>query len=144
MILFPFVICGKNIGHSYLRASKNNFFIMNPNPTESSQLTGYPLLQLTKLVVNAIGHLHVPLKNVKSCAQCERDIPSVLFHHTYKVFSPMITHFFPAPMSVLFPLANFRRFKERCVMNNYFGIGLDAKISLEFNTRRDEHPRQYK
>ncbi|XP_016008754.2 diacylglycerol kinase kappa [Rousettus aegyptiacus] len=35
------------------------------------------------------------------------------------------------------------RFKERCVMNNYFGIGLDAKISLEFNTRRDEHPRQY-
>ncbi|XP_006913468.1 diacylglycerol kinase kappa [Pteropus alecto] len=34
-------------------------------------------------------------------------------------------------------------FKERCVMNNYFGIGLDAKISLEFNTRRDEHPRQY-
>uniref|UniRef100_A0A8I3PXB2 Diacylglycerol kinase n=1 Tax=Canis lupus familiaris TaxID=9615 RepID=A0A8I3PXB2_CANLF len=35
------------------------------------------------------------------------------------------------------------RFKERCVMNNYFGIGLDAKISLEFNTRRDEHPGQY-
>ncbi|XP_042639221.1 diacylglycerol kinase kappa [Orycteropus afer afer] len=34
-------------------------------------------------------------------------------------------------------------FKERCVMNNYFGIGLDAKISLEFNTRRDEHPGQY-
>lgn len=28
-------------------------------------------------------------------------------------------------------------------MNNYFGIGLDAKISLEFNTRRDEHPGQY-
>ncbi|KAI5933894.1 Diacylglycerol kinase kappa [Manis javanica] len=36
-----------------------------------------------------------------------------------------------------------RRFKERCVINNYFGIGLDAKISLEFNTRRDEHPGQY-
>ncbi|XP_004690102.1 PREDICTED: diacylglycerol kinase kappa [Condylura cristata] len=35
------------------------------------------------------------------------------------------------------------RFKERCVMNNYFGIGLDAKISLEFNTRRDENPGQY-
>ncbi|KAB0341312.1 hypothetical protein FD754_018238, partial [Muntiacus muntjak] len=35
------------------------------------------------------------------------------------------------------------RFKEKCVMNNYFGIGLDAKISLEFNTRRDEHPGQY-
>uniref|UniRef100_H0UU19 Diacylglycerol kinase n=1 Tax=Cavia porcellus TaxID=10141 RepID=H0UU19_CAVPO len=35
------------------------------------------------------------------------------------------------------------RFKEKCVMNNYFGIGLDAKISLEFNTRREEHPEQY-
>ncbi|XP_063136527.1 diacylglycerol kinase kappa isoform X2 [Rattus norvegicus] len=35
------------------------------------------------------------------------------------------------------------RFKERCVMNNYFGIGLDAKISLEFNARREEHPEQY-
>ncbi|XP_045394422.1 diacylglycerol kinase kappa isoform X2 [Lemur catta] len=35
------------------------------------------------------------------------------------------------------------RFKEKCVMNNYFGIGLDAKISLDFNTRRNEHPGQY-
>ncbi|KAM6144025.1 diacylglycerol kinase kappa [Erethizon dorsatum] len=35
------------------------------------------------------------------------------------------------------------RFKEKCVMNNYFGIGLDAKISLEFNTRREEYPEQY-
>ncbi|XP_003505849.1 diacylglycerol kinase kappa isoform X1, partial [Cricetulus griseus] len=35
------------------------------------------------------------------------------------------------------------RLKEKCVMNNYFGIGLDAKISLEFNTRREEHPEQY-
>uniref|UniRef100_A0A8C5KC36 Diacylglycerol kinase n=1 Tax=Jaculus jaculus TaxID=51337 RepID=A0A8C5KC36_JACJA len=34
-------------------------------------------------------------------------------------------------------------FKEKCVMNNYFGIGLDAKISLDFNTRREEHPGQY-
>ncbi|KFO22636.1 Diacylglycerol kinase kappa, partial [Fukomys damarensis] len=34
-------------------------------------------------------------------------------------------------------------FKEKCVMNNYFGIGLDAKISLEFNTRREENPKQY-
>uniref|UniRef100_A0A8C5DT72 Diacylglycerol kinase n=1 Tax=Gouania willdenowi TaxID=441366 RepID=A0A8C5DT72_GOUWI len=30
---------------------------------------------------------------------------------------------------------------EKCVMNNYFGIGLDAKISLEFNNKRDEHPK---
>uniref|UniRef100_A0A665VNW2 Diacylglycerol kinase n=1 Tax=Echeneis naucrates TaxID=173247 RepID=A0A665VNW2_ECHNA len=29
---------------------------------------------------------------------------------------------------------------HKCVMNNYFGIGLDAKISLEFNNKREEHP----
>ncbi|XP_078472782.1 diacylglycerol kinase delta-like isoform X2 [Lampetra planeri] len=31
-------------------------------------------------------------------------------------------------------------FMEKCVMNNYFGIGLDAKISLDFNNKREEHP----
>ncbi|GCB72831.1 hypothetical protein scyTo_0002213 [Scyliorhinus torazame] len=31
-------------------------------------------------------------------------------------------------------------YTEKCVMNNYFGIGLDAKISLEFNNKREEHP----
>ncbi|NXO85919.1 DGKD kinase, partial [Sitta europaea] len=36
----------------------------------------------------------------------------------------------------------FSHFLEKCVMNNYFGIGLDAKISLEFNNKRDEHPKK--
>lgn len=31
-------------------------------------------------------------------------------------------------------------FFERCVMNNYFGIGIDAKISLDFHLKREEHP----
>ncbi|KAM3912361.1 diacylglycerol kinase eta-like isoform 1-T1 [Leptodactylus fuscus] len=34
------------------------------------------------------------------------------------------------------------QFLEKCTMNNYFGIGLDAKISLEFNNKRDEHPKK--
>ncbi|NWV33040.1 DGKD kinase, partial [Grantiella picta] len=38
--------------------------------------------------------------------------------------------------------AAFSHFLEKCVMNNYFGIGLDAKISLEFNNKRDEHPKK--
>ncbi|XP_069069861.1 diacylglycerol kinase delta isoform X1 [Pleurodeles waltl] len=36
--------------------------------------------------------------------------------------------------------ANLDCYTEKCVMNNYFGIGLDAKISLDFNNKRDEHP----
>ena len=34
---------------------------------------------------------------------------------------------------------NRERF-EKCVINNYFGLGLDAKISLEFNQFRNDHP----
>ncbi|KAM8858279.1 diacylglycerol kinase eta isoform 5-T6 [Synchiropus picturatus] len=37
-------------------------------------------------------------------------------------------------------LDSLESYMEKCVMNNYFGIGLDAKISLEFNNKREEHP----
>ena len=33
--------------------------------------------------------------------------------------------------------------KEIAAMNNYCGIGLDAKITYEFHTRREENPGQY-
>uniref|UniRef100_A0A8U8CMA9 Diacylglycerol kinase n=1 Tax=Geospiza parvula TaxID=87175 RepID=A0A8U8CMA9_GEOPR len=45
-------------------------------------------------------------------------------------------------LNLLSLFADFRHFLEKCVMNNYFGIGLDAKISLEFNNKRDEHPKK--
>lgn len=53
----------------------------------------------------------------------------------------------PVPAQQLLPdpsvlSAAFSHFSEKCVMNNYFGIGLDAKISLEFNNKRDEHPKK--
>ncbi|XP_055606025.1 diacylglycerol kinase eta-like isoform X2 [Uranotaenia lowii] len=31
-------------------------------------------------------------------------------------------------------------YSEKAVMNNYFGIGIDAKISLDFHLKREEHP----
>ncbi|NXD27445.1 DGKD kinase, partial [Spelaeornis formosus] len=45
-------------------------------------------------------------------------------------------------LNLLSLFALFSQFAEKCVMNNYFGIGLDAKISLEFNNKRDEHPKK--
>lgn len=42
---------------------------------------------------------------------------------------------------VIFFFQNTREsYHEKCVMNNYFGIGLDAKITLEFQNKREEHP----
>ncbi|NWW38125.1 DGKD kinase, partial [Panurus biarmicus] len=45
-------------------------------------------------------------------------------------------------LNLLTLFAASSNFLEKCVMNNYFGIGLDAKISLEFNNKRDEHPKK--
>lgn len=47
-----------------------------------------------------------------------------------------------APCALSPSLHLCRHCSEKCVMNNYFGIGLDAKISLEFNNKRDEHPKK--
>ncbi|XP_019863877.1 PREDICTED: diacylglycerol kinase eta-like [Amphimedon queenslandica] len=38
----------------------------------------------------------------------------------------------------------FSDMKELYCMNNYFGIGFDAKIAYEFHTRREENPGQFK
>ncbi|XP_070807818.1 diacylglycerol kinase kappa [Pituophis catenifer annectens] len=58
---------------------------------------------------------------------------------TSSLFLDQPEHFTPTPFS---EDPEAVQFSERCVMNNYFGIGLDAKISLEFNNKRDEHPKK--
>ncbi|XP_058052913.1 diacylglycerol kinase kappa [Ahaetulla prasina] len=58
---------------------------------------------------------------------------------TSSLFLDQPEHFTPAPFS---EDPDAVQFSEKCVMNNYFGIGLDAKISLEFNNKRDEHPKK--
>ena len=46
-------------------------------------------------------------------------------------------------LSVLPPPSPCRVLHEVAAMNNYFGIGFDAKIMYEFRTRREENPKQY-
>lgn len=55
------------------------------------------------------------------------------------VFVCNLTTFFVCAF-VLTACSSREGYMEKCVMNNYFGIGLDAKISLEFNNKREEHP----
>uniref|UniRef100_A0A8B9S9G1 Diacylglycerol kinase n=1 Tax=Apteryx owenii TaxID=8824 RepID=A0A8B9S9G1_APTOW len=55
------------------------------------------------------------------------------------VISRLLIHADPFNSDLLF-LFGSECYTEKCVMNNYFGIGLDAKISLDFNNKRDEHP----
>ena len=39
------------------------------------------------------------------------------------------------------PYIDYRdKMNEKSVMNNYFGIGIDAKISLDFHNKREENP----
>ncbi|XP_063763002.1 diacylglycerol kinase delta-like [Eleginops maclovinus] len=54
--------------------------------------------------------------------------------------SSVISRLFVNADPFSFDPENMDCYTEKCVMNNYFGIGLDAKISLDFNNKRDEHP----
>ncbi|NXV24184.1 DGKD kinase, partial [Cepphus grylle] len=63
------------------------------------------------------------------------------FYAPYPGDSPVVAGAHLPPNSPALSAA-FSLFSEKCVMNNYFGIGLDAKISLEFNNKRDEHPKK--
>ena len=81
--LFLFIIYGKILA-THIWATKDDFFIMSPNPSESSLIAGCPLLQLTKLIVNPVGHLHMHLKNIKAYAQCRGGLSSVVFYHAYE------------------------------------------------------------
>lgn len=38
------------------------------------------------------------------------------------------------------PEETMQGYYEKCVMNNYFGIGIDAKISLDFHNKRESYP----
>lgn len=71
-------------------------------------------------------------------------MPAALLHwvlHRILCCQPRVTDV-RLLLNLLSLFADFRHFLEKCVMNNYFGIGLDAKISLEFNNKRDEHPKK--
>ncbi|XP_026572402.1 diacylglycerol kinase delta-like [Pseudonaja textilis] len=72
-------------------------------------------------------------------AEAQKSRRDTVISTTSSLFLDQPEHFTPTPFS---EDPDAIQFSERCVMNNYFGIGLDAKISLEFNNKRDEHPKK--
>uniref|UniRef100_F7BA62 Diacylglycerol kinase n=1 Tax=Monodelphis domestica TaxID=13616 RepID=F7BA62_MONDO len=73
----------------------------------------------------------------------EAPCPAVSFTHPRLPFGSESSCPVGTLISILLSSSvDFSQFSEKCVMNNYFGIGLDAKISLEFNNKRDEHPKK--
>lgn len=71
------------------------------------------------------GSIYLNNDNEKSAQSICNGLPDDFSRHTY---SPAVPS---SPRMV---------FTERKVMNNYFGIGLDAKIALEFHNKREELP----
>ncbi|NWY35864.1 DGKD kinase, partial [Pheucticus melanocephalus] len=102
---------------------------------------GTPLAACSSLKTPApceSGVLPAPKTLAHSCCPGAELLPCCPFE---EAAAHQITNVRPL-LNLLSLFADFRRFLEKCVMNNYFGIGLDAKISLEFNNKRDEHPKK--
>ncbi|NXE54865.1 DGKD kinase, partial [Casuarius casuarius] len=135
---------------------------MGPTKKDSSEECNKEAERLSKALTGQAVYLtpSAPCSSPKTPAPCESEAgpspfpdpcqPPPLAHiATLAIFillpfpssTPAITcvRHSPNPPSLS---AAFSQFSEKCVMNNYFGIGLDAKISLEFNNKRDEHPKK--
>uniref|UniRef100_A0A669B3A7 Diacylglycerol kinase n=1 Tax=Oreochromis niloticus TaxID=8128 RepID=A0A669B3A7_ORENI len=88
---------------------------------------GLPLGSSTSLPVQTGSRDNMPMLNTKILYPGNRP---VLATSTHALINP----------AVCVCVCVRDCYTEKCVMNNYFGIGLDAKISLDFNNKRDEHP----
>jgi hypothetical protein len=64
-------------------------------------------------------------------------VEQALLFNTETLYAPIAANVINEPI-------NMNLFNEKAVMNNYFGIGLDAKLCLEFHINRKEHPDKFK
>ncbi|CAK9292989.1 unnamed protein product [Gordionus sp. m RMFG-2023] len=106
---------------SYQNSSKQK-------PTNTSDKSG------NSSVIGDIPRINYSAVNESLCASITGNlIGQVLLANADALCAPAL----PLLDHDTFPL---HVMKEKCVMNNYFGIGLDAKISLDFHNKREGHP----
>ncbi|NXK12526.1 DGKD kinase, partial [Herpetotheres cachinnans] len=108
-----------------------------PSAGRSWACHGHPTTGTEGVQPSLLAWVRLPSANPSRSSHCSSDG----FYTPSPGASPAIARVQqpPNPPSLS---AAFSHFSEKCVMNNYFGIGLDAKISLEFNNKRDEHPKK--
>lgn len=61
-----------------------------------------------------------------------------IINHVYAVSVVGVSWSSPPPRTTSYRSG----FEEKGVMNNYFGIGIDAKISLDFHNKREGNPQK--
>uniref|UniRef100_A0A4W5MNJ7 Diacylglycerol kinase n=1 Tax=Hucho hucho TaxID=62062 RepID=A0A4W5MNJ7_9TELE len=118
-----------------------------------SQYTGFlmklsylsPQVHITQYADSVASHLTKILDSdkhtdvISSAKYLQKNKKHIDYLLVHKTTQELILENIHVPYDVC---TSYSQCSEKCVMNNYFGIGLDAKISLEFNNKRDEHPKK--
>ncbi|NXL26880.1 DGKD kinase, partial [Glaucidium brasilianum] len=123
------ISCFQPLGQHRAHAGSSG---LSPGPVQAGPVCDTGLLQ-----PSLWAWVRHPNANLSRSSHCS----SGRFYTPSPSASPVVAHV-QLPHNPPALSATFSHFSEKCVMNNYFGIGLDAKISLEFNNKRDEHPKK--
>ncbi|KAH3810599.1 hypothetical protein DPMN_138992, partial [Dreissena polymorpha] len=96
----------------------------------------------TQDIPGSTGHTSFPFANYPLLPSLSSSIASKLVGGSFisKVLLANADALCAAASPLLEEDIPLEEYKEKCVMNNYLGIGLDAKITLDFQNKREEHP----